>query len=37
MLRMAAEADVVIKHSGLGVDDAALEARVLELQSQLRR
>ena len=32
MLRLAAEADVVIKHSGLGIDDALLERRVLELQ-----
>ncbi len=32
MLRLAASADIVIKHSGLGVDDALLERRVLELQ-----
>lgn len=32
MLRMASEADVVVKHSGLGVDDALLERRVLELR-----
>jgi spore maturation protein CgeB len=30
MLRRAAQADVVIKHSGLGVDDEPLERRVLE-------
>lgn len=30
MLRRAATADVVIKHSGLGVDDELLEQRVLE-------
>jgi len=30
MLEMAAQADVVIKHSGIGVDDAELEWRVLE-------
>jgi spore maturation protein CgeB len=33
MLEMAAKADVVIKHSGLGVDDALLEDRILELQA----
>lgn len=33
MLRRAAEADVVIKHSGVGVDDALLEQRVAELNS----
>ena len=32
MLKLAAGADVVVKHSGLGVDDALLERRVLELQ-----
>jgi spore maturation protein CgeB len=32
MLELASEADVVIKHSGLGVDDDLLECRVLELQ-----
>ena len=32
MLAMAAEADVVVKHSGLGVDDELLERRVLELR-----
>lgn len=30
MLAMAREADIVIKHSGIGVDDAELERRVLE-------
>jgi spore maturation protein CgeB len=30
MLRCAAQADVVIKHSGIGVDDEVLERRVLE-------
>jgi spore maturation protein CgeB len=33
MLELASEADVVVKHSGLGVDDDLLERRVLELQS----
>ncbi len=33
MLRLAGKAEVVIKHSGIGVDDAVLERRVLELQS----
>ena len=32
MLRLAAEADVVVKHSGIGVDDETLERRILELQ-----
>lgn len=32
MMEMAAEADIVVKHSGLGVDDTLLERRVLELQ-----
>ena len=32
MLALAAEADVVVKHSGLGVGDALLERRLLELQ-----
>jgi spore maturation protein CgeB len=31
MLTLASEADVVVKHSGLGVDDSMLERRVLEL------
>jgi spore maturation protein CgeB len=30
MLARASEADIVIKHSGIGVDDAELERRVLE-------
>jgi spore maturation protein CgeB len=34
MLDRAAEADVVIKHSGLGVDDILLEARIPELSEQ---
>lgn len=32
MLDLASQADIVIKHSGLGVDDALLEARVPELR-----
>ena len=32
MLTRAADADVVIKHSGLGVGDALLERRILELR-----
>ncbi|HEY0759661.1 MAG TPA: glycosyltransferase [Acidisarcina sp.] len=32
MLSLAREADVVIKHSGIGVDDDILELRVLECQ-----
>lgn len=32
MLALAASADVVVKHSGIGVDDETLERRVLELQ-----
>jgi len=32
MLRLAGNADVVIKHSGVGADDELLEARVLELR-----
>ena len=34
MLKLAQSADVVVKHSGLGVGDALLERRVLELQPQ---
>ena len=30
MLALAADADIVVKHSGIGVDDAELERRVLE-------
>jgi spore maturation protein CgeB len=33
VLRAACKADVIIKHSGIGVDDQALESQVLELQS----
>lgn len=32
VLAMAADADVVVKHSGLGIDDTVLERRILELQ-----
>ncbi len=32
MLQMASNADIVVKHSGIGVDDETLERRVLELQ-----
>jgi spore maturation protein CgeB len=34
MLSLAAGADIVIKHSGVGVDDELLERRILELQLQ---
>lgn len=34
MLECAADADVVIKHSGIGVDDGTLEHRLLELQKR---
>jgi spore maturation protein CgeB len=34
MLAIAANSDVVIKHSGVGVDDELLEARILELSPQ---
>lgn len=34
MLAQAGEADVAIKHSGVGADDALLEARVPELSAQ---
>ena len=33
MLARAASADVIVKHSGIGVDDETLERRILELQS----
>ncbi len=33
LLRRACDADLVIKHSGVGVEDALLEARVLECKS----
>ncbi len=32
MLDLASSADVVVKHSGIGVDDETLERRILELQ-----
>ncbi len=32
MLALAASADIVVKHSGIGVDDELLERRILELQ-----
>ena len=32
MLKLASDADVVVKHSGIGVDDETLERRILELQ-----
>jgi spore maturation protein CgeB len=35
MLQVAADADVVIKHSGIGADDVLLEQRVAELGSRL--
>lgn len=34
MLALARESDIVIKHSGIGVDDAELERRVLECSAQ---
>ncbi len=34
MLAFAAGADVIVKHSGIGVDDETLERRILELQSR---
>ncbi len=34
VLRQARNADVMIKHSGIGVDDQTLESRVLELQPE---
>jgi spore maturation protein CgeB len=33
LLRRACDADLVIKHSGIGVDDALLESRVLDCKS----
>ncbi len=33
MLARAVSADVIVKHSGMGVDDETLERRILELQS----
>ena len=32
MLKLARQADVVVKHSGIGVDDETLERRILELR-----
>lgn len=32
MLSLASEADIIVKHSGIGVDDHLLETRLLELQ-----
>ena len=32
MLALATSADVIVKHSGIGVDDETLERRILELQ-----
>lgn len=32
MLQRAGDADVIVKHSGIGVDDQTLERRILELQ-----
>ncbi|RXH54010.1 CgeB family protein [Granulicella sibirica] len=32
MLKLAGEADVIVKHSGIGVDDETLERRILERQ-----
>jgi len=37
MLRLAADADLVVKHSGVGADDDFLEARVTELRSSRTR
>lgn len=37
LLRLACDSDVVIKHSGIGADDALLERRVLECASAKRR
>ena len=34
MLDFAARADVIVKHSGIGVDDEVLERRILELQGR---
>ncbi|WP_263385647.1 CgeB family protein [Granulicella arctica] len=34
MLKLAADADVIVKHSGIGVDDETLERRILELQDR---
>ena len=37
MLRVATDADLVVKHSGVGADDNFLEARVTELRSSRTR
>ena len=37
LLRLACDADVVIKHSGIGADDALLERRVLDCRSPKRK
>src|SRR6266545_4106067 len=37
LLSLASEADLVIKHSGLGAEDELLERRVLECRSQRTR
>ncbi len=34
MLALASGADVIVKHSGIGVDDETLERRILELQGK---
>ncbi len=37
LIRQAAKADLVVKHSGVGAEDALLEARVLECKSENAR
>ena len=37
VLTLATDADLVVKHSGVGADDAFFERRVLDLQSSRRR
>src|SRR5262249_7743795 len=37
ILELASDAELIIKHSGVGADDAFLEAKVLELQSSCRQ
>jgi spore maturation protein CgeB len=37
LLRLACDADVVIKHSGIGADDALLERRMLDCKSPKRK
>jgi spore maturation protein CgeB len=34
MLKLAAEADVVVKHSGIGVDDVLLDRQVAEMSAE---